>query len=303
MSAPGTERVAEQPTWLSSSAVDLLARTALVLLLTFFVLAYVTTAIETAQNWEHQSLTHTLLVIAARISNALFFALAVATTITRLRPIRKAAGLEPRVSALLGSFLLLSLALLPRSQASDIILGVSSALVIIGMSLSFTVLRWLGKSFSIMAEARRLVTGGPYAIVRHPLYICEEIAIIGILIQVMSPLAVLIVLAHALIQFRRMLNEEKVLGATFPEYDDYATRTPRLIPAWRVWPVFISGASGQLPARTELGSPFQRGGEASPPESITTACGWNYGLAQITPGRNADQRLLPRSVEQRALAD
>jgi len=108
--------------------------------------------------------------------------------------------------------------------------------VIIGMSLSFMVLRWLGKSFSIMAEARRLVTGGPYAIVRHPLYICEEIAIIGILLQAMSPLAVLIVLAHALIQFRRMLNEEKVLRATFPDYDDYATRTPRLIPAWQVWP-------------------------------------------------------------------
>ena len=119
---------------------------------------------------------------------------------------------------------------MPHPHLSDITLAISSALVIVGMSLSFLVLRWLGKSFSIMAEARRLVTGGPYAIVRHPLYICEEIAVIGILIQVISPLAVLIVLAHALLQFRRMLDEEKILRATFYDYDDYAARTPRLIP-------------------------------------------------------------------------
>src|ERR1700687_729738 len=84
-----------------------------------------------------------------------------------------------------------------------------------------------------MAEARRLITHGPYALVRHPLYICEEIAVVGMFIQVMSPAAFLIVLAHALVQFRRMLNEEKVLKTTFAEYASYAARTPRLIPfAW-----------------------------------------------------------------------
>src|SRR5438093_187207 len=88
------------PTWFSSSAVDLLARTALVLLLTFYVIVYVTAAIQAAHNFEHQSLIHILLVIAARICTALFMALAVVTTITRLPPIRKAAGLEPRISAL-----------------------------------------------------------------------------------------------------------------------------------------------------------------------------------------------------------
>ena len=40
-------------------------------------------------------------------------------------------------------------------------------------------------------------------------------------------------MVHALIQFRRMLNEEKVLQATFAEYEDYAARTPRLIPRVR----------------------------------------------------------------------
>jgi protein-S-isoprenylcysteine O-methyltransferase Ste14 len=153
-----------------------------------------------------------------------------ATAITRLRPVRKAAGIEPRLSALLGTFLLTSLAVLPRAELPPIAVAISSALVIIGMSASFVVLRWLGKSFSIMAEARQLVTRGPYATVRHPLYICEEIAVLGMFIQVISPLAFVIAVVHAMIHFRRMLNEEKILKATFAEYESYAARTPRLIP-------------------------------------------------------------------------
>ena len=97
--------------------------------------------------------------------------------------------------------------------------------------MSFAVLHWLGRAFSIMPEARRLVTHGPYRLIRHPLYLCEEIAVIGIFIQVVSPLAAALLILHAGFQFQRMLNEEKVLSATFPDYEDYARQTPRLIPA------------------------------------------------------------------------
>jgi protein-S-isoprenylcysteine O-methyltransferase Ste14 len=183
-----------------------------------------------ATEWSSHSPDHTLLEILARISNALFLALVVVTTVSRLRPLRKGSGIEPRVSALLGTFMLLTLAVLPRAELPPIALATSSLLVIVGMSTSFLVLHWLGKSFSIMPEARKLITHGPYALVRHPLYICEEVAVMGILIQVMSPAAVLIVFTHALFQFRRMLNEEKVLKATFTEYEKYAAQTPRLIP-------------------------------------------------------------------------
>jgi len=93
------------------------------------------------------------------------------------------------------------------------------------------VLRWLGKSFSILAEARRLVTEGPYRVVRHPLYICEGIATVGVMLQVISPLAVLIIIVFATIQYRRMINEEKILTSAFPEYRAYAARTPLVIPA------------------------------------------------------------------------
>jgi protein-S-isoprenylcysteine O-methyltransferase Ste14 len=93
------------------------------------------------------------------------------------------------------------------------------------------VLRWLGKSFSILAEARQLVTEGPYRIVRHPLYICEGIAVVGVMLQVISPWATLIAIVAAMLQYRRMINEEAILNSAFPEYRAYAARTPLVIPA------------------------------------------------------------------------
>jgi len=222
--------------WFESSAYDWMIRLAIVLVFTFLILANVNGTIQAAVDWKQQALDHTLLNMAARVSSALFLALAAVTTLTRLPPIRKAAGIEPRISALLGTFLLTTLAMLPRAEFAPISLAISSVLVIAGMAASFVVLRWLGKAFSIMAEARQLIMHGPYAFVRHPLYICEEVAVIGVFMQVISPVALIILIAHAFFQFRRMLNEESILKATFAEYETYAERTPRLIPrSWIGW--------------------------------------------------------------------
>jgi protein-S-isoprenylcysteine O-methyltransferase Ste14 len=103
-------------------------------------------------------------------------------------------------------------------------------LILAGWLLSIYVLGWLGRSFSIMAQARRLVTRGPYAVVRHPLYVTEEIAMIGMVLLCLSPLAILIAAVQWLFQLRRMTHEERVLSAAFPEYSAYAALTPKIIP-------------------------------------------------------------------------
>jgi protein-S-isoprenylcysteine O-methyltransferase Ste14 len=173
---------------------------------------------------------HKVLVLAASIANILFLSMVAATAITRLVPIQKSKGIEPRISALLGTFLSTTLAVLPKAELGPFWSVVSTTLILVGISLAFVVLRWLGKSFSIFAEARRLVTAGPYRIVRHPLYICEAIALVGITLQVLSPLAVFILFAVLMVQCRRMINEEAILKIAFPEYRSYAANTPFLIP-------------------------------------------------------------------------
>ncbi|HYB11386.1 MAG TPA: isoprenylcysteine carboxylmethyltransferase family protein [Alphaproteobacteria bacterium] len=151
--------------------------------------------------------------------------------VIRLRPLRKSHGVWPRVSALVGGFLNFSLLLLPRIADLPIAAKLfSSALVISGNALAVAILFQLGRSFSIMPEARRLVTSGAYGIVRHPLYLAEFVATVGVGIQFMSAWAVAIVVTQFAFQIARMRNEERVLTSSFPEYDDYRRRTARLIP-------------------------------------------------------------------------
>ena len=139
--------------------------------------------------------------------------------------------LGPRLSASAGTFLLMVLPLFPRRELSVEMDVISTLVIITGNCLAIYVACWLGRSLSIMAEARRLVTGGPYRFVRHPLYIAEEIAVIGAFLQYASPWAFLLIAFQWLVQMERMRNEENVLRAAFPaEYAAYAGRTARLIP-------------------------------------------------------------------------
>jgi protein-S-isoprenylcysteine O-methyltransferase Ste14 len=161
----------------------------------------------------------------------LFLATILCITLLRPQPSAKAPGWRPRVAALLGSYLLYGLVLLPRGEVGTAPHLVSSALIACGNGLALVVLLNLGRSFSIMAEARRLVTDGPYAIVRHPLYLAEQIGMLGLFVEVASWEAVIIVAAQIYFQLQRIRNEEAVLSASFPEYAAYAGRTARLIPS------------------------------------------------------------------------
>jgi protein-S-isoprenylcysteine O-methyltransferase Ste14 len=107
---------------------------------------------------------------------------------------------------------------------------VSTLLVLFGSAAAVIALVRLGRSFSMMAEARRLVTSGPYRFVRHPLYLAEELAIIGISMQFFSLSSAFVLAVHIAFQLRRMYNEEAVLTETFPEYAAYQQRTARLLP-------------------------------------------------------------------------
>src|SRR5258708_1311431 len=59
---------------------------------------------------------HKLLMVGAIIANVMFLSLVASTTLTRLTPIQKARGIQPRIAALLGTFLSIALALLPKAE-------------------------------------------------------------------------------------------------------------------------------------------------------------------------------------------
>jgi protein-S-isoprenylcysteine O-methyltransferase Ste14 len=166
----------------------------------------------------------------SRTSTILFLGLGSVLFLVRLEPIKKARGILPRAMAIAGTFFVALLTFFPRAELTMTQTMIASLLSLVGTGISVFVLAHLGRSFSVMAEARRLVTSGPYRIMRHPLYFFEAVASLGVLVQFFSPYAVLVFLAYCFLQFQRMKNEESVLEMAFPEYQDYKLKTARVIP-------------------------------------------------------------------------
>ena len=168
---------------------------------------------------------------ASTLSKFLFLSMMMILFVVRKQPVKKAKGLLPRVAALTGTFMIASVALLPETTPTLLQSTIGLSLVCVGSLLSVYVINFLGRSFSLMAEARELVTKGPYSIVRHPLYLVEEIVVLGVVVQVFSLPALIIFFVHIAVQIQRMKNEEKVLTEAFPdEYKVYMRHTSRLIP-------------------------------------------------------------------------
>ena len=84
----------------------------------------------------------------------------------------------------------------------------------------------LGRSFSVTAQARRLVTTGLYARIRNPIYVFAELFIVGLAMFVERWWLLLFMLAVLPLQVFRARREAAVLEAAFgEEYRRYRART------------------------------------------------------------------------------
>lgn len=208
---------------------DFIGRAALLLIFGFFALLATHRLDELLSNpWA----TDTWLIeLIVRIASFALVVPILGATIARLPAKGTASGWEPRISAIIGTFLTATLVVMPKGEISFEARRIAGVLVLGGTLLSIHCHYWLGRSFPVMAHARRLVTSGPYSIVRHPLYAAEMITLIGVTISNWSLAATIVVAATIAVQFRRMPNEERGLRATFPEYEDYARSVPMIVPA------------------------------------------------------------------------
>jgi protein-S-isoprenylcysteine O-methyltransferase Ste14 len=158
---------------------------------------------------------------------AAFAFLNIVMIVIRTAPVRRSKGISPRAFAVAGTFLAVGINRLEPAQLSLLWQSLALSLVLVGGIGSVIAISNLGKSFSIMPEARRLVTSGPYALARHPLYAAEMITIAGTAILYQQPWAALIAIgAFALLAIRSHF-EEQVLTEQYPEYADYKKRVKR----------------------------------------------------------------------------
>jgi protein-S-isoprenylcysteine O-methyltransferase Ste14 len=84
------------------------------------------------------------------------------------------------------------------------------------------------------AERSNLVTRGPYARVRHPIYLFQMVMLAGVVVLLPTAVAALVFLFHLACVLVKALDEEAyLLGTLGPAYRDYLARTGRLLPRLR----------------------------------------------------------------------
>ncbi len=113
----------------------------------------------------------------------------------------------------------------------------ASQILLAGFSvwISATAVRTLGRQWTYVArtiEGHKLITEGPYRLVRNPIYL----GMFGMMVATGVSITVWPVLLAAIAVFLigtwiRVRSEEKLLRATFgAEFEDYARRVPAFLP-------------------------------------------------------------------------
>jgi protein-S-isoprenylcysteine O-methyltransferase Ste14 len=107
---------------------------------------------------------------------------------------------------------------------------VGVALQLAGTVFEIHAKAFLGRSFGIVAADRGIVVGGPYRIVRHPIYLGYCITHVGFLLTNWSPRNLVLYIVVYFFQISRILAEERILSVD-ESYRAYCQRVRfRLIP-------------------------------------------------------------------------
>jgi protein-S-isoprenylcysteine O-methyltransferase Ste14 len=118
----------------------------------------------------------------------------------------------------------------PRGQ---VLPSLGTALVAAGLAFAVWARFHLGRNWSgrvAVKQNHALVASGPYAIVRHPIYLGLLGALLGTALAVGEWRALLAVAVAFTGFLRRIAAEERRMRETFAEYEAYRRITPALFP-------------------------------------------------------------------------
>jgi protein-S-isoprenylcysteine O-methyltransferase Ste14 len=214
----------------------LFGRTVPALFFGIFIVIWVLGSVQTASRLTQGGATaDDYLAFANRVLRLAFFTMLVVMYVVRLPT--KRADRRPLVIlvSFVGTFCVVATGFLPANPHGPLSVLIADLLITVGMAWAVWGLAYLRRSFSIIPEARRLVTGGPFALSRNPLYLGEGIASIGVVLPGFSVWHVLLLAVFVTSQLLRINWEQKVLLEAFgDEYLGYRRRVPMLVPFWPV---------------------------------------------------------------------
>ena len=120
---------------------------------------------------------------------------------------------------------------MPRTEIGYVI---GATLTVAGIAFAVWARRFIGRNWSVdvvVKQDHELVTGGPYAWVRHPIYSGLVLAFTGTVLAVAEWRALLALAIIVATLWRKLRTEEHLMRERFgPAYDDYARRVKALVP-------------------------------------------------------------------------
>lgn len=154
------------------------------------------------------------------------------------KPLRRQIdGWKPRAVAYVATFLIPGFAFVSSHwrptwmRASAPPLFMAGVVVwIVGAYLAAWSLLYLRRSFSIVPQARALITSGPYRLARHPVYAGYVLQYGGVTLAYLTPALWAVFLMWWAVLMVRISYEESVLTAAFPDYHTYKCHVGRLMP-------------------------------------------------------------------------
>ncbi len=169
------------------------------------------------------TLVHRLLIVC-------FYALFVLLYLMRSSARATTNSFAAKTIAVIATFMPFSIPAVSQPINDPGIMLSANVVTILGVAITLCSLSVLGRSVSIIPQARSLVQNGPYKFVRHPVYLGELIAIFGIVLARFSLPAMAVFCLLTAAQIYRALQEERLLAGTFPEYESYSVKRARFIP-------------------------------------------------------------------------
>ncbi len=159
-----------------------------------------------------------------------FYALAIWCYLRRGPAVATSTSVTAHAAALVATWLPFAPPLVHGSLPGTGRQALSDILVVSGTAWAVWSLRFLSRNVSVLAQARDVVDQGPYRFVRHPLYVGELVAALGVAVAANSLAAFALWLLLCGLQAYRAMREEQVLLQALPAYRSYRSRTAALMP-------------------------------------------------------------------------